>query len=138
MALPASSRLRTRLAGVLPVLCLIHCIGTALFAAAMPAAALWMRSEWLEGGLTVLSAVLIGGPVLRRDRDTDPEGLSLALFLAAVVLSALGWLYGQESPRHIGLMMFVATQIVWMRSRRGRAAACECAHHTPSVVLASD
>ncbi len=137
MALLVSSSLRTRLVGLLPVLCLIHCVGTALFAAAMPAAALWMRNEWLEGGLTLLSAVLIGLQVSRRSPDTDPAGVSLAIYLSAVVMSGLGWIYGQEWPRHIGLLLFVGAQLFWLRSRRARPA-CDCVNHRHSVALASD
>jgi len=134
MALPASPRLRARIAALLPVLCLIHCIATALFAAALPAAALWLRSEWLEAALTALSVIVIGIPLLRR-RDRDPEGLSLALFSAAVALSGLGWLYEQDPPRHLGLLLFVATQLVWLRSRRAHSS-CACA--TPAPALAAD
>jgi hypothetical protein len=137
MALPVPPSPRSRLASLLPVLCLIHCIGTALFAAAMPAAALWMRNEWLEGGLTLLSAVLIGAQVLRRNPDSDPAGASLAIYLSAVVMSALGWLYGQEWPRHIGLLLLVAAQLFWLRSRRTRPS-CDCVDHGHGVALASD
>lgn len=137
MALSVPPSLRSRLVSLLPVLCLIHCVGTALFAAAMPAAALWMRNEWLEGSLTLLSAILIGVQVLRRSPDRDPAGASLAIYLSAVGLSALGWLYGQEWPRHIGLLLFVAAQLTWLRSRRTRPA-CDCVEHRHSVVLASD
>ncbi len=131
MALLASPRLRARIAALLPVLCLIHCIATALFAAALPAAALWLHSEWLEAAMTALSMLVIGAPLLRR-RDRDPEGLSLALFAAAVALSGLGWLYGQEPPRHLGLLLFVATQLVWLRSRRERPS-CACAMQAPAL-----
>lgn len=125
MVSPASSRLRMRLTALLPILCLIHCVGMALFAAALPAAALWLRSDWLEGGLTFLSSIVIGGALVRRGPERDPEGLSLALFSAAMALCGLGWLYEQEVPRHIGLLLFVATQLVWLRSQRAhRACAC--------------
>lgn len=97
----------------------------ALFAAALPAAALWLRSDWLEGGLTLLSSILIGSALVRRRPERDPEGLSLALFSAAVALCALGWLYDQEPPRHIGLLLFVATQLVWLRSQRPHRT-CTC------------
>jgi hypothetical protein len=135
MALPASSRLRLRVAALLPVLCLIHCIVTALLAAALPAAALWLHSEWLEGTLTLLSALATGMPLLRRWGEHDRQGLSLALFLAAVTLSGVGWIYDQEPPRLLGLLLFIATQLAWWRSRR-RQAACACA--TPAPALSSE
>lgn len=145
MALSTPRPLRERIVGILPLLCLIHCVGTAIVAVAMPAAALWMRNEWLEGGLTALSAILIGSLVLRRrpagdgDDVSDPINPSVALYIAAVVLAAIGWLYDADWLRHGSLLLLVATQLVWLRARGRRPLqTCECAHDAgpAAVVLA--
>ncbi len=137
MVSSAASRLRSHVAAFLPVLCLIHCIATALFAAVLPAFALWLQSEWIEAALTLISLLLIGGPLVRRSPDHDREGLSLALFAAGVALIGLGWLYGQEPPRHLGLLMLVATQLVFWRSRRTQRA-CDCTSSPDDVRRAAE
>jgi hypothetical protein len=106
--------LKERLVGLLPLLCLIHCVGTAVLASLMPAAALWMENEWLEGGLSALSALLIGFLVVYR------RGLSWlgVLFASVVALGVAGWVGHYAWLRHGALVGMVAVQLLWLHQRR--------------------
>jgi hypothetical protein len=133
--------LKERLVGLLPLLCLVHCVGTAILASVMPAAALWMENDLLEAGLSALSALLISVLVLRQ------RGLGwLTLLLGAVLaVGATGWLVHSSWLRHGALLGLCAVQLLWLYERRLRArrlataktadpAACACSghgHHHP-------
>lgn len=109
--------LKEKLLGLLPTLCLIHCVGTAVLGSLMPAVALWMHSPWLEGGLSLLSVLLIGALVLRRRAGFD---LLTGLFLATVVVGAAGWLLRVDMLRHGFLLLLVGVQLMWLRQRRAQ------------------
>lgn len=121
---------KSRLAALLPLLCMIHCVGTAVLATTLPAAALWLHSAWLEAGLALVSVVVIGLFVLRRPQLAD--GLT-GLFLAAVALGVIGWAGGIEWARHGSLLMLIGVQALWLRERRRVVAAADCACHGHAV-----
>jgi hypothetical protein len=109
--------LREKFLGLLPTLCLIHCIGTAILGSLMPAVALWMHSPWLEAGLSLLSVLLIGVLILRRRVGFD---LLTGLFLSTVAVGAAGWILRIDSLRHASLLFLVGVQLLWLRQRRAQ------------------
>jgi hypothetical protein len=111
----ATPPLKDRLVGILPALCLVHCVGTALVGALMPAAALWLHSPWLEGTLSLLSALLIGALVLRRRAGFD---LLTGLYAATVAVGLVGWVARIDLLRHGSLLFLVGVQLMWLRQRR--------------------
>lgn len=104
-----------RIVGLLPLLCLIHCVGTAILASLMPAAALLLHNEWLEGLLSLFSVLLIGTLVLRGRSLAD--GLSI-LFGVTVLLGGVGWIGHFSWLRHGSLLLLVGVQLLWLRQRR--------------------
>jgi hypothetical protein len=97
------------------MLCLVHCVATALLASLMPAAALWLHSDWLEGPLSILSVLIIGAMVLRRRRGIDRLS---AFFLLSVSVGGAGCLLDVSFMRHGGLVLLVAVQGLWLLERR--------------------
>jgi hypothetical protein len=124
---------KERLIGLLPMICLVHCAGTALLAAVLPAAALWMHNEWLEGLLSLLSALLIGTLVLRRRKAVD---LIAVLFGATLALGLVGWIWDLSWLRHGSLLLLVGVQVLFMRERRVLQHDHEC--HAAECCAASD
>src|SRR5262249_48080737 len=106
---------KERLIGLLPTLCLVHCIGTAIIGAVMPATTLWMHNPWLEGGLSLLSVGLIGTLILRGRAGLD---LLTGLFLGTVAVGVVGWVAHIDFLRHGGLLLLVGVQLLWLRQRR--------------------
>jgi len=115
--MPLPSFAKERLISLLPMLCLVHCVGTAVLASAMPAAALWMRSEWLEGLLSLLSALLTGAMVLRR----RPSAGIIAPFGATLLLGISGWVWDLSWLRHGSLLLLVGVQLLLLRQRHFHA-----------------
>ena len=111
----SATSLKERLIGLLPTLCLIHCIGTAIIGSVMPAAALWMHNPWLEGVLSLLSGLLIGFLILRRRAGFD---LLTGLFLGSVGIGLIGWIAHLDFLRHGSLLLLVGVQLLWLRQRR--------------------
>lgn len=113
----AGPSLKEKIVGLLPTLCLIHCIGTALLGSLMPAVALWMHSPWLEGGLSLLSVLMSGFLVLRRRAGFD---LLTKFFLVTVAVGIAGWLLRIDLLRHGSLLLLVGVQLMWLRQRRAQ------------------
>ncbi len=127
LTVTAPPSVKDRLAAMLPLLCLVHCAGTAVLASVMPAAAMWLHNEWLEGVLSLFSALLIGTLVLRRPSPLDAIAV---LFGAAVAVGALGWICNLAWFRHGSLLMLVGVQALWFRDHRRRhhASHSDSAH----------
>lgn len=121
---------KERLLGFLPMLCLVHCVGTGVLAVLMPGAALWMNSDWLEGLLSILSALLIGTLVLRpvpggaarwaTAESAHRKGVywMRGLFAITILLGLCGWGFKVHFLRHGSLLLLIVVQLLWLRERR--------------------
>lgn len=123
--------LQEKLGGVVSVLCLIHCLGTAVVALLLPALASQLRIEWLEGVLTLAAVLLIGRSLRQQDEKQLP--LPVGLFVAALLALLCGVVFGKEIGQQIGLFLLVLTQLAMLRGRR--EVSCACPHPDATTAL---
>ncbi len=128
-SIPSQSGWASRLLAAVPALCFIHCVGTVLLALLLPAAAsLWSTGEWLEAPLWMLSLVVVGMTLYRRQQVRDVPGV---VFSLGLVVGLLGFVADLEFARRVSLLGLVVVQVLsWQRAPRlAVAKACGCPQH---------